>query len=35
MGQRRIWVDADACLETGLDDWIEFAARFAGSLPPK
>ena len=30
-----VWVDADACLETGLDDWIDFAARFAGSLPAK
>ena len=39
MGGRRmkgiVWVDADACLETGLDDWIDFAAEFAGSLPPK
>ena len=30
-----VWVQADACLKTGLDDWIDFAARFAGSLPPK
>ena len=30
-----VWVDADACLKTGLDDWIDFAARFGGSLPPK
>ena len=30
-----IWVDADACLETGLDSWIDLAAKFAGSLPPK
>lgn len=39
MGKRRmngfVWVQADACLETGLDDWIDFAARFAGSLPAK
>lgn len=30
-----VWVDADACLEAGLDDWIDFAARFVGGLPPK
>jgi TfoX/Sxy family transcriptional regulator of competence genes len=30
-----VWVAADACLETGLKDWIAFAAQFAGSLPPK
>jgi TfoX/Sxy family transcriptional regulator of competence genes len=30
-----VWVDADACLETGLADWIAFAARFVGALPPK
>jgi TfoX/Sxy family transcriptional regulator of competence genes len=30
-----VWVDADACLETGLKDWIIFAAKFAGGLPPK
>ncbi len=30
-----VWVDADACLETGLKDWVSFAAKFAGSLPPK
>lgn len=30
-----VWVDADSCLETGLKDWITFAANFAGSLPPK
>ena len=39
MGGRRmggiVWVEADACLATGLDDWIDFAAQFAGSLPPK
>ena len=39
MGKRRmtgiVWVQADACLATGLDDWIDFAARFAGSLPAK
>lgn len=30
-----VWVDADACLEAGLNSWIDLAARFAGSLPPK
>ncbi|MEO8113231.1 MAG: TfoX/Sxy family protein [Phenylobacterium sp.] len=28
-------VDADACLETGLDVWIELAARCAGARPPR
>lgn len=30
-----VWVEADACLEAGLDSWIGLAASFAGSLPPK
>lgn len=30
-----VWVEAEACLEAGLDSWIDLAARFAGSLPPK
>jgi TfoX/Sxy family transcriptional regulator of competence genes len=30
-----VWVDADACLDAGLGGWIDFAARFVGSLPPK
>ena len=30
-----VWVDADACLESGLENWIDLASRFAGSLPPK
>ncbi|MFO1013199.1 MAG: TfoX/Sxy family protein [Caulobacteraceae bacterium] len=30
-----IWVDADAALDAGLHTWIDMAARFAGSLPPK
>lgn len=30
-----VWVQADACLKTGLDNWIDLAARFGGSLPPK
>jgi hypothetical protein len=30
-----VWVDADAALEVGLGDWIDFAARYVGGLPPK
>lgn len=30
-----VWVDADACLDAGLGSWIDLAAEFAGSLPPK
>jgi hypothetical protein len=30
-----VWVDADACLDSGLDDWIAFAARHVGGLAPK
>ena len=30
-----VWVEADTCLESGLDDWIDLASKFAGSLPPK
>lgn len=30
-----IWVDQDAALQTGLDDWIEFTKVFVGSLPAK
>lgn len=30
-----VWVDAEAALDAGLDDWIDFASRFVGSLPPK
>lgn len=30
-----VWVDADAAIETGLDNWIEFAACYVGALPPK
>ena len=30
-----IWVDADAALDAGLDDWIAFASKFVGTLPPK
>jgi TfoX N-terminal domain len=30
-----VWVDADAALDTGLDDWIAYSSQFVGSLPPK
>lgn len=30
-----VWVDADACEDEGLEDWIAFATRFVGALPPK
>jgi TfoX/Sxy family transcriptional regulator of competence genes len=30
-----VWVDADDAIETGLHDWIDYAARFVGSLAPK
>jgi TfoX/Sxy family transcriptional regulator of competence genes len=30
-----IYVDADAAMESGLDNWIEFAVQFVGGLPPK
>lgn len=30
-----IWVDADEAVGAGLDSWLDFAARFVGSLPPK
>ena len=30
-----VWVDADAALEAGLGGWVDLAAEFAGSLPPK
>ena len=30
-----VWVDADACLDAGLESWIDLAAQFAGALPPK
>jgi TfoX/Sxy family transcriptional regulator of competence genes len=30
-----VWVDADACLDEGLDRWIGFAAQFVSALPPK
>lgn len=30
-----VWVDADACIDEGLDSWIDFAAKFVGALPPK
>ncbi|MEO6410072.1 MAG: hypothetical protein ABIO45_15145 [Burkholderiaceae bacterium] len=30
-----VWVDAGAAIDTGLTDWIDFAARYVGALPPK
>lgn len=30
-----VWVDADAALDAGLEDWISLCSRFVGSLPPK
>jgi TfoX/Sxy family transcriptional regulator of competence genes len=30
-----IWVDADEAIEAGLETWVDFAARFVGSLLPK
>ena len=30
-----VWVDADAALDRGLGAWIELAAEYSGSLPPK
>ncbi|MFN3523147.1 MAG: hypothetical protein ACK4YQ_12945 [Phenylobacterium sp.] len=30
-----VWVEADACLDGGLESWIDLAAAFAGALPPK
>lgn len=30
-----VWVDAKKAVKTGLGKWIDLAARFVGSLPPK
>lgn len=30
-----VWVDADACLDAGIDEWIDFASRFVGRLIPR
>ena len=30
-----VWVDADDAHQAGLPTWIDLAARFVGSLPPK
>ncbi len=30
-----VYVDADAAMEAGLESWIDLAARFVGSMPPK
>jgi TfoX/Sxy family transcriptional regulator of competence genes len=30
-----VWVDADACLDAGIETWIALAAGYVGELPPK
>ncbi|MGH1351932.1 MAG: TfoX/Sxy family protein [Methyloligellaceae bacterium] len=30
-----IWVNADECLDAGIEEWISFASNFVGGLPPK
>ncbi len=30
-----VWLDADAADDAGLEDWIAFAGRHVGALPPK
>ena len=30
-----VWVDADAAVDAGLDRWLDLAAHYVGSLPPK
>lgn len=30
-----VWVDADAAIEAGLQDWLAFAERYVGTLAPK
>jgi len=39
MGGRKmgglVWVELDAAVEAGLDNWISLANKFVGSLPPK
>jgi TfoX/Sxy family transcriptional regulator of competence genes len=30
-----VWVEADAAMDAGLEDWIEFACHYVGALPPK
>lgn len=30
-----VWVGAGACEGAGLEDWIDYAERFVGALPPK
>lgn len=30
-----VWVDADVCLDVGIETWIEFAARYVGGMAPK
>ena len=30
-----VWVDADSAIDAGLENWLDFAARYVGALPPK
>jgi hypothetical protein len=30
-----VWVDEEACRGRALSSWIELAARFVGTLPPR
>lgn len=30
-----VWVDAGEAMDTGLDDWIDFASTFVATLPAK
>lgn len=30
-----VWVDADAALDAGLPEWLDFCTRFVAGLPPK
>ena len=30
-----IWVEADAAIDAGLENWLDYTAQFVGGLPPK
>ena len=30
-----IWVEADAAIDAGQENWLDFTAQFVGCLPPK
>ena len=30
-----VWVDADSAIDAGLKNWLDFAARYVGTLLPK